>query len=265
MFEPPSIRRNSSFALAISSPCRYYYTGIGEIENVESAFLLFSEGLLTIKKSDIFTLRESAKVLGVNENTIKTMLSDGRLVANTDTDGNIHITRDVLLSSFHIKDRRPSDAKSIQRLLSLCGELEARILLLEDVLLSRAEDQEAHTREDLLEIRKLAVKELQDSNSGSPAQLETLISWAADLSRFSYDDAKVVGIRLLYSLVEHLLSVYEIYLTAEATEELLRTKDNLITAKHKLASFAAVSGITVAPDLTSIVLTRMRARNREID
>jgi hypothetical protein len=253
----------SSFALAISSPCRYYYTGIGEIENAASAFLLFSEDGVTIKKSDIFTLRESAKVLGVSENTIQNMLSDGRLVANTDTNGNSYITRDILFSSLHVKDRRPSDAKSIQRLTALCGELEARILLLEDVLLSRADDTESHSKEDLLEIRKLALQELRNSTAGSYASIDTLHSWASDLSKFSCDDASVVGIRLLYTLVEHFLAVYEVYLTSEASDDLLRTKDNLISAKHKLASYAALAGVSVAPDITSLVMTRLRAKSKE--
>jgi hypothetical protein len=254
---------NSSFALAISSPCRYYYTGIGEIENAASAFLLFSEDRVTIKKSDIFTLRESAKVLGVNENTIQNMLSDGRLVANTDTDGNSYITRDVLFSSLHVKDRRPSDAKSIQRLTVLCASLEARILLLEDVLLSRAEDEESHSKEDLLQIKKLALEELRNATSGGYIDLTSLHSWASDLSKFSYEDACVIGIRLLYTLVEHFLAVYEIYLASEASDELLRTRDHLISTKHKLASYAALSGVSVAPDITSLVMTRLRAKNRE--
>ena len=217
---------------------------------------------MTIKKSDLFTVRESSKVLGVSENTIQNMLSDGRLSANTDTDGNVYITRGILLSSLHVKDRRPSDAKSIQRLTALCGELEARILLLEDVLLSRADDAEPHSKEDLLEIRKLALQELRDSTAGSCAGVDTLHSWASDLSKFSYDDASVVGIRLLYTLVEHFLSVYEVYLTSEASDDLLRTKDNLISAKHKLALYAALSGVVVAPDITSLVMTRLRAKNK---
>lgn len=218
---------------------------------------------MTIKKSDLFTVRESSKVLGVSENTIQNMLSDGRLSANTDTDGNLYITRDVLLSSLHVKDRRPSDAKSIQRLTVLCAELEARILLLEDVLLSRSEDTETHSKEDLLEIRKLALQELRGATTGTYTDLGSLHSWASDLSKFSYEDACIVGIRLLYSLVEHLLCVYEIYLTSEASDELVRTRDSLISAKHKLASYAALSGISVAPDLTSLVMARIRAKNRE--
>lgn len=205
-----------------------------------------------MKREQLLKVVEAADLLGVTAQTVRNMLRDGRLYKTTSSTGEELIPRDAVLTAFKVMGRHKMSDK-LDRLNEYVTSLEARIALLEDILTSREEDEE-HSEDELLQLQKLAKEELQNTT----IDYEALDAWASDLNRIGVEEANIVGLPLLYLLVEHLITLFDISMDHSYNLAKYRTRDLLIVAKHRLIGFSAISGVQLkGPDLTSLILTKL--------
>jgi len=209
-----------------------------------------------MKREQLLKVVEAADLLGVTTQTIRNMLKDGRLHTTTSASGEDLIPRDAVLTAFKVMGRHKM-SDTLARLTEYVTSLEARIALLEDILSSR-ETEDDHSDEELLELQKIAKNELQNTF----ISYEELEAWASDLNKLGFEEANTVGIKLLYLLIEHLITLFDIAMYQAYDISKFRTRDLLIIAKHKMIGFSVVGNVQLSgPDLTSLILTRLSGSN----
>lgn len=209
-----------------------------------------------MKREQLLKVVEAADLLGVTPQTVRNMLKDGRLHTVKNSSGQEMIPRDAVLTSYRLLHRHKLSDK-LDKVTEYVTSLEARISLLEDILTSRDEEED-HSEEELMELQKIAKNELQRTF----ITYEELEAWASDLNKIGLDEANIVGIKLLYLLIEHLITLFDVAMYQAYDISKFRTRDLLIIAKHKMIGFSVVGNVQLnGPNLTSLVMTRLSGNN----